>query len=204
MKSADPTTCFDQNPLECRRKILVAANDLISEIGFDRTTMGMVAEKSGISLKMLTGRFSDKQQILDELVGHHLNILEGIRALTRSDPASSPLQCMKREWKLMCEYMNTYQGTVLAYQQNQPMVATRVQDRIKRLRDQDVELLEKACALRELPRTNTASLEAVLHGTLWTLILESVQEQEYGDFATIPDMLALRVLVPLIHQDRVN
>ena len=183
---------------ECRRKILVSANDLFSEFGFDGTTMEIVAEKSGVSSKRLTGQYLDKQQILDELVGYHIDVLEGIRAFTRNDPEFSPIQSLLREWELMCEYMNNHQGTLQAYQQNQSHTAPWVRERIKRLRNQDIELLEKACALKELPRGNAASLEAVLYGTLWSLILGFNQNQGREDLTVIPDMVFSMVLAPLI------
>ena len=176
----------------CRPRILTAANDLISEFGFAGTTMRMLANKSGRSVEVLEAEFSNKQQVLDELIGFHIDVLEGIRAFTRSDPELSPLQSMLREWELMCEYMNNHQGTLQAYQQNQSNMAPWIGDRIKQLRSQDIELLEKACVLKELPRVNASSLEAVLYGTLWSLILELVQEQGRSNFAVIPRMVSSR------------
>jgi AcrR family transcriptional regulator len=196
---ADSTALKGRDLEEFRRRILTAANDLISDLGFDGTTMGMVAQELGISSKRLTGQYLDKQQILNELVGYHLDVLEGIRAFTRNDPELSPLQSMQREWKLMCEYMNNHQDTIQAFQQNQSNIAPWIGDRIKQLRSQDVELLEKACALKELQRVNSASLEAVLYGTLWSLIFELVQEQGRANFTVIPEMISSRVLAPLVH-----
>ena len=182
----------------CRPRTLTAANDLISEFGFAGTTMRMLANKSGQSVEVLEAEFSNKQQVLDELIGFHIDVLEGIRAFTRSDPELSPLQSMLREWELMCEYMNNHQGTLQAYQQNQSNMAPWIGDRIKQLRSQDIELLEKACVLKELPRVNASSLEAVLYGTLWSLILELVQEQGRSNFAVIPRMVSSRILTPLM------
>ncbi len=182
----------------CRPRILTAANDLISEFGFAGTTMRMLANKSGRSVEVLEAEFSNKQQVLDELIGFHIDVLEGIRAFTRNDPELSPLQSMLREWELMCEYMNNHQGTLQAYQQNQSNMAPWIGDRIKQLRNQDIELLEKACVLKELPRVNASSLEAVLYGTLWSLILELVQEQGRSNFAVIPGMVSSRILTPLM------
>ena len=189
---------YDRDGEECRQRILTAANDLFSEFGFGGTTMRMVAEKSGFSTENLGAKYSDKQQILNELVGYHIDVLEAIRAYTRNDPELSPLQSMQREWKLMCEYMNNHQGTLQAYQQNQSNMAPWIGDRIKQLRNQDIELLEKACVLKELPRVNASSLEAVLYGTLWSLILELVQEQGRSNFAVIPGMVSSRILTPLM------
>jgi len=198
-RSVDSTVLKGWDLEECRWKILTAANDLISDLGFDGTTMEMVIEKSGVSSKRPTSLYFDKQQILNDLVGYHIDVLEGIRAYTRNDPELSPLQSMQREWELMCEYMSNHQETLQAYQQNQSNMASWVADRIKQLRSQDVELLEKACALMELPRVNASSLEAVLYGTLWGLIIELAQEQGRANFTVIPGMVYSRILAPLMH-----
>jgi len=197
-RSANSTALKARDLEEYRRRILVSANDLFSEFGFDGTTMEMVAGRSGVSSKRLTGQFFDKQQILDELVGYHIDVLEGIRAFTRNDPEFSPIQSLLREWELMCEYMNNHQGTLQAYRQNQSHIAPWIRKRIKRLRNQDIELLEKACALKELPRENAASVEAVLYGTLWSLIFGFNQYQGRDDLTVIPGMVFSIVLAPLI------
>ena len=197
-KAVDSTVLKDWDLEECRWEILTAASDLISDLGFDGTTMEMVTEKSGVSSKRLTSLYFDKQQILNELVGHHIDVREGIRAYTRNDPELSPLQSMKREWELMCEYMNNHQNILQAYQQNQPNMASWIRDRVKRQRSQDIDLLEKACALKELPRINPSSLEAVLYGTLWRLILEFSQNQGRENLTEIPGMVSSLVLAPLI------
>ena len=43
-KSPDAKLSYDRDPKEFRPRILTAANDLISEFGFDGITMKMVAE----------------------------------------------------------------------------------------------------------------------------------------------------------------
>ncbi|RLA19555.1 MAG: hypothetical protein DRQ56_05150 [Gammaproteobacteria bacterium] len=202
--SAGKKIFHDRGLKECRPRILSAANDLISEFGFEGTTMRMVADKSGLSVEKLKAEYSDKQQILNELIGFHLDVYEGIRIFTRTNPDFSPLQSFQREWELMCEHMNNNQETLLAYLQNQSNIASWIWDRINQLRSQDIELLEKACALRELSRVNAASLEAVIYGTLWSLIFEFVQEPGRANFTVIPGKVSSMVLAPLILRDGVN
>ncbi len=197
-KPADLTPFHDNSLEEFRPRILTAADDLISEFGFADTTMTMVADKSGLSLEKLKTEYSDKQQILNELMSFHLDVLEGIRVFTRNDPELSPLESMLREWELLCEYLNNHQETIQAYRQNQSDTASGIRTRIERLRNQDVELLEKASALKELPREDAVSLEAVLFGTLRSLIFEFVQEQGRENLTVIPGMVSSLVLEPLM------
>jgi AcrR family transcriptional regulator len=197
-KPADLISFYDSDLEERRPRILTAASDLFSEFGFADTTMMMMADKSELSLGKLKAEYSNKQQILNELMGFHIDVLEGIRAFTRNDPELSPLQSMLQEWELICEYLNNHQGTIQAFQQNQSNIAPGIRNRIERLRNQDIELLEKACALKELPVVNTASLEGVLYGTLWSLILEFTPRQEPASFTVIPGMVFSKVLAPLM------
>ncbi len=189
---------------EIRPRILNAASDLFSEFGYAGTTMSMLAVNSGVSEEMLKAEFPEKQQILNELIGFHIDVLEGIRAFTRNNPELSPLKSMLREWELMCEYMDNYRGTLQAYNQNRPIIAPWIGDRVNHFRSQDIELLEKACALKELPQVNAASLEAVLYGTLWGLIQESVQEQGGGNLTVIPGRVSSIVLEPLMHSSGIS
>ncbi len=181
----------------CRQRILAAANNLIAELGFDQVTMAEIAERSEITIEQLEVYYSDKQQILDGLVGYHLGVREGILAFTRTDPSLSPLQRYQREWELTLKYMSHHQGTLQAYMQHQTDVAPWIQERIGQQRNQDIELLEEACDLRELQRVNPISLEAVLYGTLWSLILEYPPNRSSTDFEAIPGMVTARILNPL-------
>ena len=142
--------------------------------------------------------YADMQQVLNDLVGHHLNVHEGIRALTRTDPDLSPLQSFLREWQLMLEHLSNHKGTLKAYLQNTSNFDPWIQERIIMHRNQDVELLEKARDLKELPRVNVRSLEAILHGTLWRLLTERVMKQGPADFETIPEVVSIKVLKPLL------
>ncbi len=137
------------------------------------------------------------QQVLNDLVGHHLQVHEGIRALTRTDPDLSPLQSFLREWELMLEYLSNHRGTFQAYMQNQSNFDPWIKDRINLHRNQDIELLEKARDLKELPWVNATSLEAILHGALWGLLSEYVMNQSHTYFESIPRMVSSRVLEPL-------
>ena len=159
--------------------------------------MAEIAESSEISIEQLEVYYSDKQQILDGLVGYHLGVCEGIRAFIRTDPNRSPLQRYKKEWELMIIYMNDHQATLQAYMQRQTDVAPWIQERIGQQRNQDIELLEEACDLRELQRVNTTSLEAFLHETLWSLIQDYSQNQSSTGFKAIPGIVTERILNPL-------
>ncbi len=197
-KSPDPKLFYDGDPEECRPGILTATNDLISELGFDGITMKMVAERSGLSTEKLEKEYSHKQQILNELIGFHLDVHEGIRVFTRTNPDFSPLQGFQREWELMCEHLSSHQEIIQAYKQYESDLDPWIEGRIKQHRDQDVDLLEKACDMKELPRVNVASLEAVLYGTIKNLILGSVHKRPRSHFIAFPGTVYSMILVPLI------
>ncbi|MCK9995719.1 MAG: TetR/AcrR family transcriptional regulator [Candidatus Krumholzibacteria bacterium] len=199
-KFKDPRTFECKNRDECCERILASANDLISEIGYEGMTMGMVAKRSGISMKRLLSQFHNKQNVLDELVVCHINIHEGIRAFTRTNPRNSPLQSFRIEWELLCEYMSHHVATLQAYMRYETDCAPWIRDRIELHRNQDIDLLEKACNLGELPPLNVASLESVLRGTVWNLIFKSAQKKEKPvDFSSIPREVSAMVLHPLMH-----
>jgi len=184
--------------IEKRRKVLVSANDLFSELGYENTTMAMISQKTGISLISLLFLYSRKQKILDALVGHHLDVHAGIRAVTRTNPANSPLTCFRKEWDLTCEYMTDYGATLIAFSRNKSHCASWIQNLQEMQRLQDVELLDKACAIGELPTVNVVSLESVLRGTLWHLVIESAEKEDYSNFSTIPTRVKSLVLDPLM------
>ncbi|RLB61422.1 MAG: hypothetical protein DRH08_13950 [Deltaproteobacteria bacterium] len=194
-----PESITEQNGNDegCCQRILATANNLITEPGFDKVTMAEIAKRSEITIEQLEVYYSDKQQILDGLVGYHLGVCEGIRAFIRTDPNLSPLQRYQREWELILMYMSNHQATLQAYMQRQTDVAPWIQERIGQQRNQDIELLEEACDLRELQRVNPISLEAVLYGTLWSLILEYPPNRSSTDFEAIPGMVTARILNPL-------
>jgi len=181
-----------------RQMILVAANGLIAELGYEQITMSMMAKRAGIPVEQLAEHYPNKQQILNDLVGHHLHVREGIRAFTRTDPALSPLQSYLRELELLLVYMSKHRGTLQAYMDNLSEIDPWIEDRIDLHRNQDVELLEKARDLKELPRVNVTSLEAVLHGTLWALLGGYVVEHNGTDFESIPREVSSRILEPLV------
>ncbi len=183
---------------DVRQIILVAANGLIAELGYEQITMSMMAKRAGIPVEQLAEHYPNKQQILNDLVGHHLHVREGIRAFTRTDPDLSPLQSYLRELELLLEYMSKHRGTLQAYMENLSEIAPWIEDRIDLHRNQDVELLEKARDLKELPRVNATSLEAVLHGTFWGLLSECFTMTGTTDFEAIPGVVSSRVLKPLL------
>jgi len=183
---------------DVRQMILVAANDLIAEMGYEKITMSLIVQRAGIPVEQLARHYANKQQILNDLVGHHLHVHEGIRALTRTDPSLSPLQSYQRELELVLEYMSNHRGTLQAYLENLSEIDPWIKDRIDLHRNQDVELLEKARDMKELPWVNAISLEAILYGTLWGLLREFVTKQSSTDFESIPRTVSSRVLEPLI------
>ncbi len=183
---------------DVRQIILVAANGLIAEFGYEQITMNMMAKRAGIPVEQLAEHYPNKQQILNDLVGHHLHVREGIRAFTRTDPALSPLQSYLRELELLLEYMSKHRGTLQAYMENLSEIDPWIEDRIDLHRNQDVELLEKARDLKELPRVNATSLEAVLHGTFWGLLSDCFTKPGTTDFEAIPGVVSSRVLKPLL------
>ena len=183
---------------DVRQIILVAANGLIAELGYEQITMSMMAKRAGIPVEQLAEHYPNKQQVLNDLVGHHLHVREGIRAFTRADPGLSPLQSYLRELELLLEYMSKHRGTLQAYMENLSEIDPWIEDRIDLHRNQDVELLEKARDLKELPLVNATSLEAVLYGTLWELISEHFTMTGTTDFEAIPGVVSSRVLEPLL------
>jgi len=178
--------------------ILVAANGLIAELGYEQITMSMMAKRAEIPVEQLAEHYPNKQQILNDLVGYHLHVREGIRAFTHTDPALSPLQSYLRELELLLEYMSKHRRTLQAYMENLSEIDPCIEDRIDLHRNQDIELLEKARDLKELPQVNVTSLEAVLHGTLWALLGEYVVEHNGADFESIPREVSSRILEPLV------
>ena len=86
MRQVNPFIEEDGDADKSRQEILLTASNLITEVGYEIVTLAMIAERAGIPMKQMEGLYADMQQVLNDLVGHHLQVHEGIRALTRTDP----------------------------------------------------------------------------------------------------------------------
>ena len=59
--------------MEAREKILVRAHELFNRFGIRRVTMDEIALKAGISKKTIYQSFENKDELVDAVLGEHLN-----------------------------------------------------------------------------------------------------------------------------------
>jgi TetR/AcrR family transcriptional regulator len=87
-----------------RDAILARSAELIARHGYDRASMGMIAEACGVSKALLYHYYRDKEALLDAIIGTHL---EGLVSTVRTadDPAAPP---ERRLGRLVAALLDAY------------------------------------------------------------------------------------------------
>lgn len=180
------------------QSILKAANDLFVTDGFHGTTMQMISDLSGFSVGYLYKHFPSKQDILDELSAEHLDVYEGLRAYTRSNPDLSPLDCLRQELDLLVNYMSQHRSILTVFAERDTHKARHLEARILQHRRQDAQLLEKAMMLNEVPKCDATMLSIAIDSAIWGLLKEMVADPDDDAFNAIPAFIDAMVFKPLV------
>ena len=180
-----------------RRDILLAASDLFVEKGYPGTTMQDIADAAEFSVGYLYKQFQGKQDILSALMERTLDYLQAIYRELGADHELTPLQKMRENGRRVCRYLSGTWNLTAVLIQNEPGIADVVGQRIRRLREHDVALIEAAQRAGELPPVDARTLAVAIKGLFWHLIRAISQGEIDLDYERISDVVDDLLIEPL-------
>lgn len=179
------------------RDILDAATRLFLDLGFNGTTMQMIAEEAEYSVGYLYKHFPGKEHLLLEIIGDQLEILEGIRRDNRTRFKGRPLRVLKENVRQIALQLHGKAPLVSLFLAPGPSRLRIVRERLDRYRAEDAQLMDEAVALGLLAPCDSGLAAAVYNGVIWGLIRLLIETDRFDRLAEIPGIVETLVLVPL-------
>ncbi|MDF1607829.1 TetR/AcrR family transcriptional regulator [Hoeflea sp. YIM 152468] len=143
-----------------RDAILRTAAAFFAEQGFDRASMGRLAQACGVSKALIYHYYPSKDALLFDILDSHLSALVDVVEAVAAEPRSPPMRLRALIRTILIAY-----------------------------RDSDAEHKVQLDALASLPPDNQMHLHALQH-RLVCCLSESVQALEPERFSTRPDLVS--------------
>jgi len=186
----------ERKKLQDREEIIEAASELFARLGYEQTSMQMIAERAELSVGKLYLHFDGKETIYREVVERHAALIRE-RLETDCGPDLPPMERIRCRQRTALAYIEEHIDFARIYLAESGDTVTTCHEPAHEdsLRIMET-LLGEAIERGEIPREDPRLLAALVHGAAHGLMEIALRDDSFP-IAAVPEMIDRIIFRPL-------